>query len=26
MDEQFTRLRYPCCWRYDILFGLKIMA
>jgi hypothetical protein len=26
MDPQFTRLHYPCYWRYDILFGLKVMA
>ena len=26
MDPQFLRLHYPCYWRYDILFGLKVMA
>ncbi len=26
MNEQFTRLHYPCYWRYDILFALKVMA
>ncbi len=26
MNEQFTRLHYPCYWRYDILFSLKVMA
>ena len=26
MDAQFTRLHYPCYWRYDVLFGLKVMA
>lgn len=26
MNPQFTRLHYPCYWRYDILFGLKVMA
>ena len=26
MDPQFTQLHYPCYWRYDILFGLKVMA
>lgn len=25
MNPQFVRLHYPCYWRYDILFGLKIM-
>jgi hypothetical protein len=24
--EDFTKLRYPCYWHYDILFGLKVMA
>ncbi len=26
IDEKFTQLHYPCYWRYDILFGLKVMA
>lgn len=26
INEQFIRLHYPCYWRYDILFGLKVMA
>lgn len=26
MDAAFTRLHYPCYWRYDVLFGLKVMA
>lgn len=26
MNPQFTRLHYPCYWRYDVLFGLKVMA
>ncbi len=26
MNRQFVRLHYPCYWRYDILFGLKVMA
>ena len=26
MKAQFVLLHYPCYWRYDILFGLKIMA
>jgi hypothetical protein len=26
MNEQFLQLHYPCYWRYDILFGLKVMA
>ncbi len=26
MNPQFTQLHYPCYWRYDILFGLKVMA
>ena len=26
MNPQFTRLHYPCYWRYDILFALKVMA
>jgi len=26
MNPQFVRLHYPCYWRYDILFALKIMA
>ncbi len=25
MNDQFTQLHYPCYWRYDILFGLKVM-
>ncbi|MCK4642200.1 hypothetical protein KAU32_01055 [bacterium] len=24
--EDFIKLHYPCYWRYDILFGLKVMA
>jgi hypothetical protein len=24
--EDFLRLRYPCYWHYDILWGLKVMA
>ena len=24
--NDFTLLHYPCYWRYDILFGLKVMA
>jgi hypothetical protein len=26
MNEQFIKLHYPCYWRYDILFALKVMA
>ncbi|UCB51619.1 MAG: hypothetical protein JSV10_06410 [Candidatus Zixiibacteriota bacterium] len=26
MQKDFLRLHYPCYWRYDILFGLKVMA
>jgi hypothetical protein len=26
MQADFLRLHYPCYWRYDILFGLKVMA
>ena len=26
MNQQFLRLHYPCHWRYDILFALKVMA
>jgi hypothetical protein len=26
IEEDFVRLHYPCYWRYDILFGLKVMA
>jgi hypothetical protein len=26
MNEQFVKLRYPWYWKYDILFGLKVMA
>ncbi len=26
MSEDFVELHYPCYWRYDILFGLKVMA
>jgi hypothetical protein len=26
MNSQFVRLHYPCYWRYDILFGLKVMV
>ncbi len=26
MNQEFVRLHYPCYWRYDILFGLKVMA
>lgn len=26
IDDDFVRLHYPCYWRYDILFGLKVMA
>ena len=24
--DDFVTLHYPCYWRYDILFGLKVMA
>lgn len=26
MNDEFVRLHYPCYWRYDILFALKVMA
>jgi len=26
MQEEFVRLHYPRYWRYDVLFGLKVMA
>jgi hypothetical protein len=26
MQGEFLKLHYPCYWRYDILFGLKVMA
>ena len=26
MNPQFVRLHYPCYWKYDILFSLKVMA
>jgi hypothetical protein len=26
MQNQFIELHYPCYWRYDVLFGLKVMA
>jgi len=26
MRPQFIRLHYPCYWKYDILFSLKVMA
>jgi hypothetical protein len=26
MNPDFIRLHYPCYWRYDVLFGLKVMA
>lgn len=26
MNSQFVRLHYPCYWRYDILFALKVMV
>lgn len=26
MNRDFLKLHYPCYWRYDILFGLKVMA
>jgi hypothetical protein len=26
IQEEFTKLHYPCYWHYDILFGLKVMA
>lgn len=26
MNPDFVRLHYPCYWRYDILFALKVMA
>lgn len=26
MNEEFLKLHYPCYWKYDILFGLKVIA
>lgn len=26
INEDFTKLHYPCYWHYDILFGLKVMC
>lgn len=26
MNHDFLKLHYPCYWRYDILFALKVMA
>jgi len=26
MAADFKLLRYPCYWRYDILFGLRVMV
>lgn len=26
IETDFIKLHYPCYWRYDILFGLKVMA
>jgi hypothetical protein len=26
MSNDFLKLRYPCYWHYDILFGLKVLA
>lgn len=26
MDENFTKLHYPCYWHYDILFSLKVIG
>ncbi len=26
ISNDFLKLRYPCYWHYDILFGLKVMA
>jgi hypothetical protein len=26
INPEFLELHYPCYWRYDILFGLKVMA
>lgn len=26
MDPAFVKLHYPCYWRYDILFGLKVLT
>lgn len=26
MQNDFLKLHYPCYWRYDILFGLKVMV
>lgn len=25
IDESFLKLRYPCYWHYDLLFGLKVI-
>ena len=25
IDPEFVELHYPCYWRYDVLFGLKVM-
>jgi hypothetical protein len=25
MDQEFVELHYPCYWRYDVLFGLRVM-
>lgn len=26
IHPEFVRLHYPCYWRYDVLFGLKVLA
>ena len=26
MSKRFVLLHYPCYWRYDVLFGLKVLA
>lgn len=26
INEDFTKLHYPCYWQYDILYALKVMA
>jgi hypothetical protein len=26
IDPEFVELHYPCYWKYDFLFGLKVMA
>jgi hypothetical protein len=26
MEQEFVELHYPCYWRYDVLFGLRVMA